>query len=320
LAALISCEAVDVGARVISYVRIPIADPSAWVVLRHPDAQTARRAANKARNLAHKGYGAAAALRSILTFRFNDDPSRLFCSQLVAEAYERVGATLVKGKVSRQITPKLLHESSILKPLQQIPIRKLIGRNISPLDRDAEYAGSAPAQEMPASQNAFKAVHPELNHLIRILQVTPRPGSLIELLQLLFQAEARGAHREVAPVMKALERALEHERYFDLFPPLARGAEAALLRDLVFAKSGQADAFERRYVARQSAELAAAYGITLLRLEENAQWFQDASGNSRSRLWSRLAQMTRETARAMQKLIGVAQAVSDKCASKSRRQ
>lgn len=32
-----------------------------------------------------------------------------------------------------------------------------------------------------------------------------------------------------------LEQALEQEKYFDLFPPLAREAEAALLRDLEFA-------------------------------------------------------------------------------------
>lgn len=71
-------EAVDIGARVISYVRVPIADPSAWVVLRQPDAQTAQRAAAKARNLAHKEYGTAAALRSILPFRSKEDPSVFF--------------------------------------------------------------------------------------------------------------------------------------------------------------------------------------------------------------------------------------------------
>jgi hypothetical protein len=80
-----------------------------------------------------------------------------------------------------------------------------------------------------------------------------------------------------------------------------------LLRDLEFAKSEQANALERSYLARQSAELTAAYGETLSGFEANAQWFQNASGNSRALLWSRLAQMSRETAWATQKLIKVAQ-------------
>jgi Permuted papain-like amidase enzyme, YaeF/YiiX, C92 family len=303
-------EAVGVGARVISYVRVPIADPSAWVVLRYPDAQTAQRAADKARNLAHKKYATAAAFRSILPFRFKDDPSRLFCSQLVAEAYARAGATLVKGKRPNQITPRHLHKNSTLKPLQQIPTRKVIARNIPALDHDAEYADSPTARELRASQNAFQAVKHELNRLISALQVSPRPGSLIELFDCLVQAEGQGAHKEVAPMMEALERALHRENYFDFLPPLAREAEAAFLRDLDFAKSKQASALDRRYLAAQSAELLASYGKTLSRFEKNAEWFQSASENSQASLWSRLAQMSREAALATKKLIGVAQTVS----------
>src|SRR5947209_7155881 len=70
-------------------------------------------------------------------------PSRIFCSQLVAEAYERAGAKLVNEKEARQITPRLLYEGSALRPVKPIPIRKPISRNAPPLDRDAQYAKTA---------------------------------------------------------------------------------------------------------------------------------------------------------------------------------
>jgi hypothetical protein len=306
-------EAVDIGARVISYVRVAIAHPSDWVVLRHPNAETAQRAANKARHLAHKAYGVVAAARSLLPVRFKDDPTQIFCSQLVAVAYERAGAKLVNGKEARQITPRLLHEHSALRPLRSLPIRKPIGRNVPALDRDADYAETAPAREMRTLQNAYKAVQPELNCLIKALEVHPRPGNCTELFDLLMQFEARSAHDEVAPLMNALEQALEHEKYFDLYLAQAIEAETAFSRDLEFAKSEQASASDRSYLARQSAELAAAYRELLSRLEASAQWFQSASGTSRSPLWSRLAQMSRETASVVQKLMEVAQAVSHEC-------
>jgi Permuted papain-like amidase enzyme, YaeF/YiiX, C92 family len=302
-------EAVNMGSRVITYLRVVITDPSAWVVLRHPDAQTAERAAHKARNLAHKKYGKIAAIRSILPFRFKDDPSCLFCSQLVAEAYQRAGVILVRGKVPRQITPRLLHDASALKPLQQIPIRKQLSRNVAPLDRDAGYANSVTAEEMRASQNAFDAVQPELDRLSRTLEVSPIPGSLTELFQFLMQAEAEG--KDVAPVVEQLERALEHEEYFDLSSRSARQAEAVWRLKLEFARSEQASALDRSDLAREAAELVGSYRSLLLRVQGNAQRYQNAFEKSRSRLWSRLAQMSGETAQSAHNLLNIAQTVFD---------
>jgi hypothetical protein len=304
-------EAVDVGARVISYVRVAIADPSAWIVLRHPNAETARRAADKARHLAHKAYGGVAAARSILPIRFKDDPSVIFCSQLVAVAYERAGANLVNGKEASQITPRLLHERSTLRPLEFLPVRKPISGYLPAVDRDSDYAEAATARELRILQNVFKAVQPELNRLIKTLEVHPRPGNCTELFDLLVQAERGGEHHEIAPVMKALEQALEQERYFDFYPPLAREAEKAFSRDLELATSEKTSAPDRSYLARQSAELAAAYGELLLRLGASAQWFESAAKTSRSPLWSRLAQMNRETALEARKLVQVAQEVAN---------
>jgi uncharacterized protein YycO len=308
-------EAVGNGARIISYVRVPIVNPSDWVVLRHPDAKTAQRAADKARNLVNKQYAFAAVLRSKVPVRFKSDPSRLFCSQLVAVAYERAGEKLVKGKESTQVTPKLLHKKSILKPLDEIPIRTLIGRNIPALDRDAAYADSVMANEMLASQNALRFVRPKLSRLIKALGVAPRPGNLIELLQLLAKAEARGKHEKVTPVLHALEDALGQEKYFELYSTFAKNAEAALLADLEFAESSEAGVEECDYLARQSAEIAATYATALSRCETSARWFEDTSKTSQGSLWSRLAQMYRETSLTLKKLIGIAQSVSHGCAS-----
>lgn len=307
-------EAVGADARVISHMRFPIGDPANWAVLRHPEGATAQRAAHEARALAHRDNGATA-FRSIMPFRFADDPCRVFCSQLVAQAYERVGAPLVTERTPVQITPRLLHKKSSLNPLEHVPVRPLAARNIPSLDRDADYTRAGLAQETRASQAAFRAVRPELDALNGQLGAGPKPASLVELLQALGLAEARGRHEAVAPVMTTLHRALEHERYFDLYPSLARAAEATLQGDLAFASAHDATPAERAFLARHSAELAAAYGETASRLEANAAWFQTVSKNSRAALWLRLAHMSNETAQATRSLIRVAQSVSERCAA-----
>lgn len=300
-------EAVGAGARVISYVRLGIADPSAWLLLRYPDEQIAELAAKKARSLAHKEYGKAAALRSILPIEFRDDPTRIFCSQLVAVAYERAGAVLVKGKEARQVTPRLLHEKSTLQSLPRIPLRKA-HTNIPARDRDTEYVDSATAADMLISQNVFKAVQPVLERLITAFKIYPHPpGSLIELFDFLVQAEIGEKHKEVAPLIAALEGALDQENYFALHSNSARQAEAALVREIGLAMSQKENTQQRQESARLFFELANDYVQMRTRFEESEKWFQCAFQASGEPLWSRLAHMRGEAARATQKLIVVAQ-------------
>jgi hypothetical protein len=109
--------------------------------------------------------------------------------------------------------------------------------------------------------------------------------------------------------MKALEHTLEQEKYFYLYLELAREAETALARNLEFVESEEASSDERSYVSHEPAELALTYRDLLSRLEASEQWFQSAAGRSRSSL--RLAQMSRDTASATQKLMGQLRSLVD---------
>jgi hypothetical protein len=294
-------EAVDIGARLINFWRIPLTDPSAWIILRHPDALTAEQAAICARALAFKKYGMAAALRSKLPLRFKNDPFRLFCSQLVAVAYERAGAPIVEGKASSQITPRLLHEKSALKPLQYIPISPVISLDgtLPELDRDAGYTASLNERELRAAQNAFQAVKDEMMRLIEPLNLKSPPGSLSDLIWLLRDAIAHGAHQKVAHLTQSLEQALEQEGYFDLFQPFLENSEANYARDLAFAKSDLPNIVDRKAMAGEFAALAAALERTRIGFDSQARLAQTDFEKSGARLWSRIAEMSRENARKM---------------------
>jgi hypothetical protein len=314
LGGTIFLEAVDIGARKISFARVPIEDQSTWVVLRHLDEEIAKRAAKEARNLAHKEYGLAAAWRSQLPFRVKDDPTRIFCSQLVAEAYQRAGAALVQGKEPWQITPGLLHKCSVLKQVQPLPIHKPPARYVPARDRDAAYIDSLNAEELNVFQNVFNAIQPELTCLIDAHGVRPKPGALGDIFPLLVAAEAQRAP-EVSRLMQAFEQVLERERFFDLYPTFASKAEAGLLTDLNYAKSEQANDSERAYLGRRAAWFCADYVDVLSTWEKSARYFQNASETSSFASWSRLARLSRDAAGATQKLITLARAVSEQCAS-----
>jgi hypothetical protein len=107
-------EAVGQGARVISFARIVIDDPSKWLLLRYPDASAAARASVEARNIAHKAYNLRGALNTQLRLPMDANPAKLFCSQLVAEAYHRAGVELVRGIAPARVTPRLLQTASNL--------------------------------------------------------------------------------------------------------------------------------------------------------------------------------------------------------------
>ena len=81
-------EAVDCGARLISYTRVIIENPTSWKLLRFTgDAATAAKAAAEARNLAHKRYDTIGAISTTRwRIRSRPDVTMLFCSQLVAES------------------------------------------------------------------------------------------------------------------------------------------------------------------------------------------------------------------------------------------
>lgn len=97
------------GVRVFAFTRKPITDSSRYVLLRHEDEALAARAAVNAKNLAQRRYGyLGAALSKIPTRRGRQSKSkRLFCSQVVARAYQEAGAPLFNLH-HHVITPNML--------------------------------------------------------------------------------------------------------------------------------------------------------------------------------------------------------------------
>jgi hypothetical protein len=181
-------EAVDVGARVISYTRVVIDKPGNWSVLRLVDnAEGAARAANEARRLAFKPYNLKGALNTKLGFSRTPDHMRLFCSQLVAEAYTRAGISLIPGTAPEMVTPGKLQSAATLTaietPLTTIPPSKLADARAA-LDRNSFYQESPMDRERVASQEAFLAVRSAANALPdpRHPGVRHPAGNLAELL------------------------------------------------------------------------------------------------------------------------------------------
>lgn len=158
-------EAAGSGVRVISFARVFVRNPSEWILLRHTDPNAGESAARQARSMAHKKYDlwGAVAAKSVLA---RLDPTRLFCSQLVAAAYEAAGYPLIQGKKPFQVTPNALIRESCLRSVSPAPLIELKlsddnRRGIADLlDRDRAYEGSKMSEEMRISQEVVALVRP----------------------------------------------------------------------------------------------------------------------------------------------------------------
>jgi uncharacterized protein YycO len=106
-------EAMPGGVRSLSFARVPILNPTMWLLLRPTAAyqKLAERAAVEARGMAFKQYDTEGALRTVVGRRRDPVPTKLFCSQLIAEAYRRAGLELIPERRAGAITPNLLKRS-----------------------------------------------------------------------------------------------------------------------------------------------------------------------------------------------------------------
>jgi hypothetical protein len=210
-------EAVGGGARVISFARIIVRDPKRWMVLRFTGDQSAGiRAAQEARRIAHKGYDFKGAINTKLKRRKKADHTRLFCSQLVAEAYLRAGVSLVDGFNADMVTPgalqKLSHLVKIDTPLMEISPER--HQDIEAfIDRDKAYEQTHMAKEMVTAQEAFATVRKSIGLLSVPANSSVRfpPGNLAELLDVLQVAEGAEADK----ISDALLSELQRLGYFD---------------------------------------------------------------------------------------------------------
>lgn len=222
-------EAVDMGVRLISYARFFLRDPADWMVLRHPDPEAGRLAAREARSFAHMKYSLGGAIATKIPGTWKTDPAAMFCSQVVAAAYENIGSPLV-SKASAKVSPNDLTRQSVLAPMNPIPLLEHVLSEEEEadidrwFDRDLAYADTAMAREVAASQEVFELVrrlYPKLAIPPEFRLACP-PRNLGEAFNVLQFLDWATASRISDVMMPALGKC----GYFDfLFPGLAELSE-----------------------------------------------------------------------------------------------
>jgi uncharacterized protein YycO len=120
-------EAVGDGVRAMPYARIVTSDPKRWSLLRlDSDPKAAVAAATYARTHSFKDYNLTGAIASLLPTSRRARSITLFCSQLVAVAYEAAGIDLCPGKshsISRRpISRKFRFCGKLRTPSSKLPI------------------------------------------------------------------------------------------------------------------------------------------------------------------------------------------------------
>ena len=297
-------EAVDCGARLISYTRVIIENPTSWKLLRFTgDAATAAKAAAEARNLAHKRYDTIGAISTTRwRIRSRPDVTMLFCSQLVAESYSRAGIALVEGAEPHKVSPAMLEKcarlTALAVPLTEIASDKL-GEAVAVLKRDKVYSGSPMDRELLAVQEAFDAVQARASALTppQGSGVRMPPGNLSDLLDLLQVTE--GA--EADSVADSLLTELEKRGYFKLFVEPYIGLKFGLDGLVQRQRAGTLDADE----IKEFRDWYAVAGLTDTRdqFRRNGQACLQAYAQTKRKLWLKLSSMYHMNAEGVDLLI-----------------
>lgn len=297
-------EAVGTGVRVISFRRVIVKKPKKWLLLRlTDDPATAERAAAIARNMAHKQYDLRGALSTKVGGRRIADPTRLFCSHLVAAAYAEAGRTIVEGKTPQQVTPAALERRSVLK---SIPL-PLIEIGQASDDRDAGYEGSPMDREMRASQAAFLAVQDRISALKdpKVAGVKFPPGGLYELLEVLARQE-QSASTELEDKLLS---ALEASNYFHLIRGPLTHSRLELERTRAEIRSTNLANSRAQEISKELRFITTSFRETQMRFRHNGSNFQKIYADRRHKLWLRLASMHLLNADGMEMLIQTANEV-----------
>ncbi|GEM_PF-6596287 len=248
-------EAVGTGVRVISFARVLVSNPDDWLMLRLPgNPVAAAEAVTHARNMAHKLYDRVGAISTKIPLRDGANPIALFCSQLVATAYEMAGIQLVAKVPASKVTPNMLHQRSVLVVMAPTPLVELdflLEENEDTvqfyMDRDKAYTESHMQREMEISQEAFHLVRPMYDGITlpKGCPIGSPPGNLsdaIALLQVIDMAKA-------TQISDKLTAALDAGGYFNfLDQPLAELGEQ-LFTYQARLKLKLADVDEARYHA-----------------------------------------------------------------------
>jgi uncharacterized protein YycO len=290
-------EAVSSGARVISVQRLIVADPDKWALLRLSDGGgVGEKAADKARNLAHLPYSFSGAVRTKLPFGRSEGATALFCSQLVALAYQQAGVDLVDGSPPGDVTPKKLHTKSRLQLIEPKFIE--VGEfDLTPINRDVGYTSSLTYADLVISQDALRLAIP-------LLPKGKTAGNLVQLYEVLGTTDAANAE----PVSKALLEFFDREGYFDLIENEAAGVEAWLQEQL--AAVPVLEVADRDALQSEMNTLSGSYAETADRHKKMAACYANAFSHGGLALWKRLSQSHAGRAALFAKLAEQAAAVA----------
>ncbi len=203
-------EATDGGSRVVSFRRIVVSDPNRWMLLRYVGAgelseEVSLAAAREARGLSFVPYSYKGAIASI-TPAAKPRITELFCSQLVAEAYRRVGHEAVPGQLPHKVTPKSLETSPAFVEIT-MPLIEVSADAVPPdYDRGVEYASSAMYREQQTAQRVMRELAPIFSRLLPLPDGLHWPiGSWPDLEMALAYGNPSGARGLAAKVHAIFE-------------------------------------------------------------------------------------------------------------------
>jgi hypothetical protein len=213
-------EAVPDGVRALSFARVPIVDRDRWLLLRplQDHFGIGERAAEETSRMVYKGYDAEGALRTVLGSRPAAAPTRLFCSQLVAEAYHRAGLDLLPSKRPEEVTPNMLAQSECLRRVE-LPLRRSDEVISGPyplefLDRSVAFKASPMFREAEVTRELYRSVEARLK-AAPLPHGLALPGNLGEVLDILPSLDHL-AREEIADVLLTGMEALG---YFNFLKP-----------------------------------------------------------------------------------------------------
>jgi hypothetical protein len=277
-------EAMPSGVRNLQYVRIGISEPNNWQLLRveAKHRSYARQAALIARKHCFKAYDTKGALRTQFAPRQSPSFDRLFCSQLVALAYEEAGLALFPNGNASAVTPNDLFRCEVLEkmeiPLKDAPSEFRQFFDLYGEDRSAAYEQSVPGKEQAVAILIFNAAKKDL------LGVEwpggTHPGNLHELLDLLPQIRGEVAN----PICSTLLGAMKNNGYFELYKP----------------------AMSEAFIQAQAGDLSSQVGnyrVSLDRHRGNATACKQRFLTQGHEIWRELAQMYETTASGFELLI-----------------
>jgi len=197
-------EAVEEGVRIMQALRVITADPRGYQVLRHPEIENLRWKTNEIMSFVeqklfvsmlselNKPYSWRGILGTKLPF-FRKRAHEHFCSQLVAEAFQRIGFPLCAADVPMdRITPKFFEtDACVLRKVEGCFVKLPGSEWLKPFAKDRYKvlkSSSLPILELGSqiARDAVKVFGPRIDAAARKIERQEAIGSLQDLYRVLY--------------------------------------------------------------------------------------------------------------------------------------